>query len=115
MDKVGAGVARCGPVLLCSEVAIPPSAWLGIDIAKDTFAACLLTDKTAAAGSFANSPAGLAKLDRWLKKRKVAQVHACLEATGRFGELPAEHLHAAGHTLSVSNPARPKAVAQVTL
>src|SRR5258705_1480134 len=94
---------------------MPTSAWLGIDIAKDTFAACLLTEKTAAAGSLASSPAGLAKLDRWLKKRKAGQVHACLEATGRYGEAPAEHLHAAGHTVSVINPARLKAFGQATL
>jgi transposase len=94
---------------------MPPSAWLGIDIAKDTLAACLLTDKTTATGSFENTPAGLAKLERWLKKRKVAQVHACLEATGRYGEAPAEHLHAAGHTVSVINPARLKAFGQATL
>jgi transposase len=115
MSKVGAGVAGCRPVLVCSEVAMPASAWLGIDIAKDTFAACLLTEKSAAAGSFANNRAGLAKLDRWLKKRKVSQVHACLEATGSYGEAPAEHLHAAGHTVSVINPARLKAFAQATL
>ena len=94
---------------------MPPSAWLGIDIAKDTFAACLLTDKRVAQGSFDNTPAGLAKLDRWLKKRKFTQVHACLEATGRYGEAPAEHLHAAGHTVSVINPARLKAYAQSIL
>jgi transposase len=92
-----------------------PSAWLGIDIAQDTFAACLLTGKRTAAGSFANNPAGLAKLDRWLKKRQVAQVHACLEATGRYYEGAAEHLHAAGHTVSVINPARLKAFGQATL
>jgi transposase len=94
---------------------MPPSAWLGIDIAKDTFAACLLTEQTSAAGSFENSPAGLVKLDHWLKKRKATQVHACLEATGRYGEAPAEHLHAAGHTVSVINPARLKAFGQATL
>lgn len=94
---------------------MPPSAWLGIDIAKDTFAACLLTEKATATGSFENSPAGLVKLDHWLKKRKVTQVHACLEATGRYGEAPAEHLHAAGHTVSVINPARLKAFGQATL
>ena len=94
---------------------MPPSAWLGIDIAKDTFAACLLTDKRIAQGSFENTSTGLAKLDRWLKKRKISQVHACLEATGRYGEAPAEHLHAAGHTVSVINPARLKAFGQATL
>lgn len=94
---------------------MPPSAWLGIDIAKDSFAACLLTAKTTATGLFANTPAGLAKLDHWLKKRKITHVHACLEATGRYGEAPAEHLHAAGHTVSVINPARLKAFGQATL
>jgi transposase len=94
---------------------MPPTAWLGIDIAKDSFAACLLMDKRVAQGSFENTPVGLAKLDRWLKKRKITQVHACLEATGRFGEAPAEHLHAAGHPVSVINPARLKAFGQATL
>src|SRR5689334_24363052 len=94
---------------------MPPTAWLGIDIAKDTFAACLLTETTTASGSFANSADGLVKLDHWLKKRKASQVHACLEATGRYGEAPAEHLHAAGHTVSVINPARLKAFGQATL
>jgi len=91
------------------------TAWLGIDIAKDTFEACLLLEKRSAHGTFANTPAGFAKLDHWLKKRKVGHVHACLEATGRYSEGLAEHLHAAGHTVSVINPARLKAFGQATL
>jgi transposase len=90
-------------------------AWLGIDIAKNTFEAHLLRAKAPVQGSFANSPAGFAQLDRWLHKRRVGSVHACLEATGRYGEGLAEHLQAAGHTVSVINPARLKAFAQVTL
>jgi transposase len=39
----------------------------------------------------------------------------CLEATGRYSEGVAEHLHAAGHTLSVINPARLKAFGQARL
>ena len=89
--------------------------WLGLDIAKDTFEACLLLEKRSARGSFANTRAGYTKLDHWLKKRKVEHVHACLEATGRYGEGVAEHLHAAGHTVSVINPARLKAFGQATL
>jgi transposase len=42
-------------------------------------------------------------------------VHACLEATGRYSEGLAEHLHAAGHTVSVINPARLKAFGQAIL
>jgi transposase len=94
-----------------------PSAtvWLGIDIAKNTFEACLLNGKKAAQGSFANEAAGFAKLERWLKKRQVTRVHACLEATGRYSEGVAEHLYAAGHTVSIINPARLKAYAGATL
>src|SRR5579859_22161 len=99
------------------------TAWLGIDVAKDTFEACLLLEKRSAHGTFANTPAGFAKLDHWLKKRQVGRVHACLEATGRYSEGLAEHLHAAGHTVSVTpappqvrvNPARLKAFGQATL
>jgi len=91
------------------------SAWLGIDIAKETFEACLLWEQRSARGTFENSPAGFAKLDRWLKKHKIERVHACLEATGRYSEGLAEHLHAAGHTVSVINPARLKAFGQAIL
>jgi transposase len=90
-------------------------AWLGIDIAKDTFEACLLTEQRSVRGTFANTPAGYRKLDHWLKKRRVARVHACLEATGRYGEGLAEHLYAEGHRVSVINPARLKAFGQATL
>jgi transposase len=91
------------------------SAWLGLDIAKDTFTACLQRDQRALPGQFDNTPAGFAKLDRWLAKHQASRVHVCLEATGRYGEGVAEHLHAAGHTVSVINPARLKAFAQATL
>lgn len=92
-----------------------PMTWLGIDIAKDSFEACWLGERSAQRGRFDNTPAGFVKLERWLKKRRVSQVHACLEATGRYSEGLAEHLHAAGHTVSVINPARLKAYAQATL
>ena len=97
------------------EVAMAPSVWLGIDIAKDTFEASLLRPDRVAHGSFVNGPAGFTKLDHWLKKRQVRQAHVCLEATGRYSEGVAEHLHAAGHTVSVINPFRLKAFAQATL
>ena len=92
-----------------------PSAWLGIDIAKSTFEAHLLRDKASARGSFANTPAGFVKLDHWLKKHTAGPLHVCLEATGRYSEGVAEHLQAAGHTVSVINPARLKAFGQATL
>lgn len=114
MDKVGDATDPV-PTGWTLEAHMTPSAWLGIDIAKDTFAACLMLERRTLAGSFDNTPSGYKQLDHWLKKRHVQQVHACLEATGRYGQGMAEHLHAAGHTVSVINPARLKAFGQATL
>lgn len=97
------------------EASMPVSAWLGIDIAQETFEASLLQDSRVAHGGFDNTPAGYKKLAHWLKKRQVAQAHVCLEATGRYSEGVAEYLHAAGHTVSVINPARLKAFGQASL
>ena len=90
-------------------------AWVGIDVAKDSLAVCLLLEKRRVSGTCDNTPAGFVKLDHWLKKHHGGRVHACLEATGRYGEGVAEHLHAAGHTVSVINPARLKAFGQALL
>ena len=37
---------------------------------------------------FANTDAGFAALSQWLVQQSAPQVHACLEATGTFAELP---------------------------
>ena len=47
--------------------------------------------------------------------RKLRQVHACLEATGRYSLGIALALHEAGHTVSVVNPARIHGFAQSQL
>jgi transposase len=91
---------------------MPASTFLGLDVAKATFDACLLRADKQQAGHFENTPAGFKKLSRWLKKHKAAQVHTCQEATGHYGEALAEYLHAAGHTVSVINPARLKGYAR---
>lgn len=87
---------------------------LGIDIAKATFQACLLRSGKPQQGSFDNTPAGFQKLTRWLKKHQAGQVHACLEATGRYGDELAEYLYEADHTVSVINPARLKGYVRAT-
>jgi transposase len=92
-----------------------PTTTLGIDIAKATFAACLLRASQPLAGTFDNTPAGFKQLARWLKKHQAGGVHACLEATGRYGEALAEYLHAAGHIVSVINPVRLKGYARASL
>lgn len=81
------------------------TAVLGIDIAKATFVSALLTaDGKIRHKTCANTPAGFADLAAWLQRQHVSQVHACLEATGTYGEAVATWLHDRGHVVSVVNP-----------
>src|SRR5947209_9659183 len=73
------------------EARMNATAWLGIDIAKDTFEASLLQDSRVAHGGFDNTPAGFKKLEHWLKKRHVAQAHVCLEADRKSTRLNSSH------------------------
>jgi transposase len=89
---------------------------LGIDLAKLTFDATLLT----AAGTqhyqaFSNTPEGFQALDAWLREYGVSQLHACMEATNIYWEALATWLHAQGHTVSVVNPARIKGYAMARM
>ena len=59
---------------------------LGLDIAKDTFDAALLRDTQLQQRTFSNDLKGFRQLAGWLTKAKVSQVHACMEATGTYGE-----------------------------
>lgn len=81
---------------------------LGIDVSKDKLDLILLNE----AGKFhlviSNDLAGFKALDKWLISRHVEQVHACLEATGQYGDEVAEYLYTQGHDVSVVNPARIK-------
>jgi transposase len=87
-------------------------ALLGIDIAKDWFDVHLLRDDAPdETARFDNAAAGFQKLLRFLKKRRVKTLHACLEATGRYGEDLALFLFQHGFAVSVVNPYRIKAYA----
>jgi transposase len=78
---------------------------LGIDIAKQKFdVALLMSDERFQRHQFNNNAAGFEKLSAWLQERKVERVHACMEATGRYGEALALYLYGKGHTVSVVNP-----------
>jgi transposase len=88
---------------------------LGIDIAKDTFEVEWRQAGRHGAAGFPNTPAGFQQLSRWLTKRKVKQVHACLEATGRYGDALAQYLQDQAHLVSVVNPARVKAYGESQL
>ena len=88
------------------EMAI--TAWLGIDIAKQKFDVALNWNSRRRAKVFRNDVEGWQALLRWLKDLGVDLVHACLEATGRYGDGLALHLHDAGHRVSIVNPAQIK-------
>jgi len=63
------------------------SAILEIDVSKAKLDACLLRDnQRPATQTFANAPRGFEQLVQWLRQRQAAERHACLEATGRYGE-----------------------------
>jgi len=91
---------------------------LGIDISKQTFDVALIRDPEtmrAKHRQFPNTPAGFQALHSWLARQGVTQVHAVLEATGAYGDALAESLHAAGHRVSIVNPAQIKAFGQSEL
>ncbi len=92
------------------------STTLGIDIAKLKFNACLLSaDGKLRHTVFPNTADGFARLAGWLAKQGAPLTHACMEATGAYGEALALFLHAGGHTVSAVNPAAVKAFAQSRL
>lgn len=77
---------------------------LGIDIAKESFDVTLLGGQQPLRGKFDNDEDGFGRLARWLKKRRVQELHACMEATGHYWEALALFLHEAGYQVSVVNP-----------
>ena len=87
------------------------TAFVGIDVSKDTLDACLLLPGgRARAATFPNDPAGHAALIAWADRHAAGlPAHFCLEATGPYSEAPADALAAAGRRVSVANPARVKA------
>jgi len=82
---------------------------LGIDISKDTFDTCLMIEDKMWQEKFDNTIAGFKKMQRWVCKYATKKVHACMEATGQYGEALAEFLYQEGFLVSVVNPARIKA------
>jgi transposase len=88
---------------------------VGIDVAKAKLDVALLIADNLERTIVANTAAGHDELCDWLAARTDEPVHACLEATGRYGEAIAGALYAAGHRVSVENPAKIKAFAGTLL
>jgi transposase len=84
---------------------VNPSAFLGIDVAKEKMDVLLLVDQRSSYRVFANIAAGFEQLSAWLQQEQIDQVHACLEATGSYSDAIALYLFERGHTVSVLNPA----------
>jgi transposase len=81
---------------------------LGLDISKARLDACLRIGAQAFHAQFDNSKRGLAALRAWCQKHGSPSPLSVLEATGCYGELAANELHAAGHRVHVANPRRIK-------
>jgi len=92
------------------------TAILGIDISKAKFDVVLLHQGKQRHKVFSNTLDGFSKLQAWLIKQQVSQLHACMEVTGVYGENLAMYLYNAGYTVSMVNPARIKAfgISQLT-
>lgn len=84
------------------------TSYLGIDIAKAKFDVALTVGDKYKTKVFANTPKGFAALADWLAGHAVDHLHACMEATGNYGEPLAEFLIDSGHTVSIVNPAQIK-------
>lgn len=87
---------------------------VGIDISKERFsvALCYLVGTDGASyisSDFANTSHGIQAFLNLLKKHQATTAPLCMEATGRYWEALAYALNAAGHKVSVVNPARLKA------
>lgn len=91
------------------------SAFVGIDVSKETLVICLLAAEQRAETQVANSSKGFKQLHHWLKKQHGSGAHVCLEATGVYGTDVAQYLHGYGYRVSVVNPTRIKGFAQSQL
>jgi len=89
--------------------------FLGIDISKDKIDVTLLESSKSQSAIFSNDLSGFKTLRRWLRRRGVKQLHACMEATGRYGDELAFYLFEQDFQVSVVNPARIKKYAESKL
>lgn len=88
---------------------------LGIDVAKLKLDVALLIEQKVLIKQFDNSSAGFKLLQAWLTSLHLTEVHACLEATGTYGDGIAHFLFEQGHRVSVVNPVRIKGYAKSKL
>lgn len=78
---------------------------LGLDVAKSTIEICLLRpgEKRGDRFTIENSIVGGQKLLSWLHKVDLADIHVCLEPTGKYSRVIAAFLHGSGLKVSQVN------------
>jgi transposase len=90
--------------------------YVGIDVSKETLDVSLRWDaKNQSHKVFENNSSGISQLIKWLVKQKAVRIHACLEATGQYGDEVAERLHQQTYAVSVVNPLCTKSYARARL
>ena len=91
-------------------------AFLGIDISKASFdVALLLPNDKINTKKFSNNKSGFKLLEVWLKLYNYESLHACMEATGIYGEPLANFLYHSNYMVSVVNPMKIKGFAMSEL
>lgn len=88
---------------------------LGIDVGKRQCHAALLQGGKVRQKAFANTADGFVRLRAWLERQGIETLHACMEATGAFGDALASFLHDQGYVVSVVNPVQIKGFAKSEL
>ena len=83
------------------------SAFVGIDIAKNTFdiATPLEKGKFRTKGKLPNTPQGFQALEAWLQKHSEPKAWVVMEATSIYHEAVADFLYSRGYRVCVVNPA----------
>ena len=83
-----------------------PLVWIGLDISKDTFDACLLkANGKITYKAFENTSKGFARLITWRQHTAPnTQGRFAMEATSAYGDALAEFLADADHLVSVLTP-----------
>lgn len=85
---------------------------LGIDVGKKKIHICLVfPNGKSKPKALENHLEGHQELLNWLAKQGVEKIHACMEATGSYGNALARFLSEQGHTVSLVNPNRVKGFA----
>ena len=98
--------ARAAAPAPASTPVSPPTAAIGIDIAKLKFDVALLRDGKYKSKVFENNTAGFTEFYQWLQDNQALDAPLCMEATGSYYEALALFLTAQKLFVSVVNPCR---------